>query len=104
MHRRSPLPALRGQGSVPSENPLISPDGARREARRCFACKQKPALAGLSRDGRYWVRTSDPQLVEPTRQLDPSRLSSPERASTRLVVFKRSTTVDTFGLNSLTRS
>jgi hypothetical protein len=26
--------------------------------------KQKPRLAGLLRDGRYWARTSDPQLVE----------------------------------------
>jgi hypothetical protein len=25
---------------------------------------ESPALAGLSGDGRYWARTSDPQLVE----------------------------------------
>ena len=26
--------------------------------------KKTPRFAGLSRDGRYWARTSDPQLVE----------------------------------------
>ena len=26
--------------------------------------EESPASAGLSGDGRYWARTSDPQLVE----------------------------------------
>jgi hypothetical protein len=30
--------------------------------------------AGLLRDGRYWARTSDPQLVEPAHRVDSGAL------------------------------
>ena len=30
----------------------------------CLQKARSPALAGLPSSGRYWARTSDPQLVE----------------------------------------
>jgi pimeloyl-ACP methyl ester carboxylesterase len=46
---------------------LISPSAARNPCHASVAVvwsrNEKPSFAGLS-DGRYWARTSDPQLVE----------------------------------------
>ena len=45
-----------------------NPETCRRAAElsvELVSSSERPAFAGLSYDGRYWARTSDPQLVDP---------------------------------------
>jgi hypothetical protein len=48
-------------GSKPAKNQPNRIPGLLEARRRA---KKSPVLAGLSFGGRYWARTSDPQLVE----------------------------------------
>jgi hypothetical protein len=47
--------------------------GARSRNRGVSNGSNRPAFAGPSYDGRYWARTSDPQLVDSERPFGPVR-------------------------------
>jgi hypothetical protein len=60
-----------------------------------------PPERGLA-GGRYWARTSDPQLVEPANYFDPARRSSTTRGTRRFAASREKTAMVSFGRGLLT--
>ena len=64
IQRRCTVLATRSAASSTSITTVWAKSRPRSRRRSDPRTHKTPALAGVSRGGRYWARTSDPQLVE----------------------------------------